>query len=153
MKTGYVIGGILVLAIALVLVFTSGSSSSDSGSITGNVVSDSGNAVSGDSGSAGSSQPDVIFEISSSRLRFFLDGVESPELKVKQDDKVRVVFTNEEGFHDFVIDEFEGTRTQQLQAGNTETIEFVADKKGTFEYYCSVGQHRANGMYGKFIVE
>jgi plastocyanin len=29
----------------------------------------------------------------------------------------------------------------------------VADKKGTFEYYCSVGQHRALGMKGKLVVE
>ena len=145
MKTGYVIGGILILAIALVLVFTSGNSSSDVGSITGNIVA--GNAA------VDSTEPDVTFVVSASHLRFFLDGVETPDLKVKQGDRVRVVFNNEEGFHDFVIDEFSGARTKQMAAGNTETIEFVADKKGTFEYYCSVGQHRDNGMYGKFIVE
>ena len=144
MKTGYVIGGILVLAVALVLVFTSGSSSSDAGSVTGNVVA--GNAASG------GSEPDVTFEITGGNFRFFLDGVESPDLKVKQGDKVRIVFNNKEGFHDWVVDEF-NARTQQIEAGSTETIEFVADKKVTFEYYCIVGKHRANGMLGKFIVE
>lgn len=74
------------------------------------------------------------------------------EMKVKQGDTVRVVFTNKEGFHDWVIDEF-GGKTKQLAAGQSETIEFVADKKGTFEYYCSVGAHRANGMVGNLIVE
>ncbi len=74
------------------------------------------------------------------------------EIRVKKGDTVKIQFTNKEGFHDWVIDEF-NARTKQLQAGQTETIEFVADKTGTFEYYCSVGQHRANGMVGKLIVE
>lgn len=75
-----------------------------------------------------------------------------PEMKVKQGDTVKVVFTNKEGFHDWVVDEFK-SRTQKIGEGKTETIEFVVDKKGTFEYYCSVGAHRANGMVGKLIVE
>ncbi len=74
------------------------------------------------------------------------------EMKVKQGDTVKIVFTNKEGFHDWVIDEF-NARTKQIAAGKSETIEFVADKKGTFEYYCSVGSHRAMGMKGNLIVE
>ena len=50
------------------------------------------------------------------------------------------------------IDEF-NAKTRVLNKGEEETITFVADKAGTFEYYCSVGQHRANGMVGKLIVE
>lgn len=74
------------------------------------------------------------------------------EIRVKKGDKVRIVFTNKEGFHDWVIDEF-NARTPQIRAGETATIEFVADKVGTFEYYCSVGQHRQLGMKGNLIVE
>lgn len=74
------------------------------------------------------------------------------EIRVKKGDKVKIVYTNKQGFHDFVIDEF-NARTPQIQAGTTEEIEFVADKAGTFEYYCSVGQHRQNGMKGNLIVE
>jgi len=92
------------------------------------------------------------FVVTASNLRFYLDGVESPDLKVKQGDKVTIVFKNEEGFHDWKIDEFNAA-TKQIKAGATETIEFVAGRKGIFEYYCSVGQHRANGMRGNFIVE
>lgn len=75
-----------------------------------------------------------------------------PEMKVKKGDTVRVFFKNAEGFHDWVIDEF-SEKTEQLKVGESETIEFVVDKTGTFEYYCSVGQHRANGMKGNLIVE
>lgn len=75
------------------------------------------------------------------------------EMKVKKGDTVRIVFQNKEGLHDWVLDEFEGAKTKQLKEGEEETIEFVADKTGTFEYYCSVMQHRKMGMVGKLIVE
>ncbi|MDO8669368.1 MAG: cupredoxin domain-containing protein [Candidatus Buchananbacteria bacterium] len=74
------------------------------------------------------------------------------EMKVKKGDKVKIVFINQEGFHDFLIDEF-SVNTGQIKAGESKTVEFIADQAGTFEYYCSVGQHRANGMFGQLIVE
>ncbi len=73
-------------------------------------------------------------------------------LTVKKGDTVRIVFTNAEGFHDWKIDEFNAA-TQKLSAGASETIEFVADTAGSFEYYCSVGSHRAMGMKGTLVVE
>lgn len=73
------------------------------------------------------------------------------EIKVKKGDRVRIVLKNEGGLHDWVVDEF-NARTKQLKVGETDTIEFVADKVGTFEYYCSVMQHRQMGMVGKLIV-
>lgn len=74
------------------------------------------------------------------------------EIKVKQGEKVTVILKNSEGFHDFVLDEF-NVKTEVLQTGKSETVSFTADKKGTYEYYCSVGNHRAQGMVGKLIVE
>jgi len=74
------------------------------------------------------------------------------EMKVKKGDTVQVTFTNKEGTHDWNLDEF-SAKTKVLQTGQSETVNFIADKTGTFEYYCSVGQHRKNGMVGKLIVE
>jgi plastocyanin len=74
------------------------------------------------------------------------------EIKVKLNDKIKINFTNTEGFHDFKIDEF-NIATKQIKAGASESIEFVASKAGSFQYYCSVGQHRANGMWGTLVVE
>ena len=74
------------------------------------------------------------------------------EIRVKEGTRVRVVFNNTGGLHDFVLDEF-NARTKQIKGDQSETIEFVASKKGTFEYYCSVGTHRQMGMVGNFIVE
>ena len=74
------------------------------------------------------------------------------EMRVKKGDTVTVTFVNKEGMHDWVVDEF-NAKTKQIKAGETDTVTFVADQTGTFEYYCSVGNHRAQGMVGKLIVE
>jgi plastocyanin len=74
------------------------------------------------------------------------------EIRVKEGQTVQITLNDKDGFHDLVIDEF-GVKTKRLNAGESDTITFVADKKGTFEYYCSVGNHRAMGMKGTLIVE
>ncbi len=74
------------------------------------------------------------------------------EIKIKKGDKVKVIFKNTAGTHDFVLSDF-NVKTKVLSAGGSETVEFSADKAGTFEYYCSVGNHRAMGMKGNLIVE
>lgn len=73
-------------------------------------------------------------------------------LTVKEGDTVRVTFKNTGGIHDFVIDEFD-VATNQINDGEEEQVEFVASKKGSFEYYCSVGNHRQMGMKGTLVVE
>ena len=75
-----------------------------------------------------------------------------PEINVAQHDKVKIVLVNKQGFHDWVNDLY-NANTKQIQADETDEVEFVADKTGTSEYYCSVGQHRAMGMKGNLIVE
>lgn len=77
---------------------------------------------------------------------------EPSTIKVQKGDKVKIIFKNSQGFHDWVIDEY-GVATKQTQAPAEEVLEFVADKAGSFEYYCSVGSHRAMGMKGTLIVE
>ena len=75
------------------------------------------------------------------------------EIRVKRGNKVRITFSSEEGFHDLVLDEF-NVATQRFRPGEgEETVEFVADQAGEFEYYCSVGDHRSRGQVGKLIVE
>lgn len=73
-------------------------------------------------------------------------------ISVNHGDRVRIVFKNAGGNHDFVIDEFTGARTKVITGGEEETIEFTADKTGDFEFYCSVGQHREMGMKGTLTV-
>ena len=72
-------------------------------------------------------------------------------ITVNKGDTVKITFTNRFGMHDWKLDEF-NVGTKVLKAGESETVTFVADKSGTFEYYCSVGSHRQMGMVGKLIV-
>jgi len=73
-------------------------------------------------------------------------------ITVKKGQKVRIVMKAADQMHNFNIDEL-GVKLPIVKSGNTGTVEFTADKLGTFEYYCSVVQHRANGQVGKLIVQ
>lgn len=74
------------------------------------------------------------------------------QIKVKRGETVTINFTSKNGLHDWVLDEF-NTSTKTVSAGETTSVTFVADKAGTFEYYCSVANHRQQGMVGTLIVE
>lgn len=87
------------------------------------------------------------FTVEGSNFSFSL-----PEIRVQEGDKVQVTFMNKGGMHDFVLDEF-GVRTPIIQTGESTTVNFIADKTGRFEYYCSVATHRQMGMKGILIVE
>ncbi len=87
------------------------------------------------------------FNISAKNFEYSLK-----EIKVNKGDTVKIVLSIEGGFHDWVVDEF-NARTKKINAGEVDAIQFIADKSGTFEYYCSVGTHRQMGMVGNLIVE
>ncbi len=73
-------------------------------------------------------------------------------MNVNKGDTVKIVFKNSGGSHDLRIDAF-NTATKVIASGEEETITFVADTVGTFEYYCSVGSHRTMRMKGTLIVK
>lgn len=95
----------------------------------------------------------VTFELTGENFAFFMNGEEAPELRVNYGDVVRIEFTSTSGTHDWVVDEFSAATEIVTAADGMTYVEFVADEVGTFEYYCSVGQHRANGMVGNLVVE
>jgi len=74
------------------------------------------------------------------------------QMKVKKGVPVTVTFKNSEGYHDWNLDEF-NAHSQKIQSGQEEVVTFTPDKVGTFEYYCSVGNHRQMGMTGVVVVE
>lgn len=75
------------------------------------------------------------------------------EINLKRGEKVKLTLKNVGKMpHDFVIDEL-GVRTKLINGGETDTIEFIPEKTGNFEFYCSVGNHRQLGMMGKVVVE
>ncbi len=72
-------------------------------------------------------------------------------ITVKKGEKVKIIMTSRDMMHDLNIDEL-GVKLPITKSGETNSIEFTAGKVGTFEYYCSVGQHRKQGQVGKITV-
>ncbi len=73
-------------------------------------------------------------------------------IEVTKGDRVRIVLINREGVHNLVLEAF-GVRTPTISTGEQAEITFVANKIGSFEYYCSVSNHRQLGMVGTLVVK
>lgn len=74
------------------------------------------------------------------------------KIMVNKWDTVTINFESESWFHDRVVDEFNAA-TQQVQTWEKTSVTFVADTAWNFEYYCSVGSHRAQWMVGMLVVQ
>ncbi len=94
-----------------------------------------------------SQQHHVEFDVEGKDYEYNLN-----QIKVKKGDTVTINFKSTQGFHDWVIDEL-GVATERVNDGEHTSITFTADKTGTFQYYCSVMNHRQKGMIGYLVVE
>ena len=75
------------------------------------------------------------------------------KLTVNLGDTVKIIFKNSGSYsHNLGIDQF-NLATKTISPGETDTIQFVADKAGTFEYSCSVDHHKEMGMVGSLVVK
>lgn len=108
------------------------------------VMPDDGDSMMDGQGTIGETK---VFKITGQNFTF-----SQSEIKVKKGDRVKINFESTGGFHDWTVAEF-NAKTSQVNTGGKASVEFVADKTGEFEYYCSVGQHRQMGMKGKLTVE
>ena len=86
------------------------------------------------------------------------NGVSNPTIKVRVGDSVKITFTNTgQAPHTWTLDANSPSpydvSTIGVPPGKSETISFVADKPGTFTYYCKVPGHKELGMKGTIIVE
>ncbi len=73
-------------------------------------------------------------------------------ITVKKGTQVKITFTNAGGMHKFKIVEL-NVATSTIASGKSETVTFTPDKAGSYEFYCSVGNHRQMGMKGTLIVQ
>ncbi len=101
-------------------------------------------------------KPEEVIPIGELKV-FFVEGTNflfnHTTITVNKGDTVRITFTNIGGVsHNFGIPNFL-IRTNTIPAGSSDTIEFIADKSGTFDFDCSVSGHRGRGMLGQVIVE
>lgn len=73
-------------------------------------------------------------------------------ISAKKGDTIKITITGKGMMHDFTLDAFD-VQSSTIQPGSSTTVEFVADKTGSFEYYCSIGSHRQLGQVGTLTVE
>lgn len=88
-----------------------------------------------------------VINVKASKYKF-----EPDPIIVKLGEKVRLVVSSTDVAHGLAISEFNVNLS--VPAGKTESVEFVADKKGTFHAHCSVycGQGHAQ-QQATFIVK
>lgn len=73
-------------------------------------------------------------------------------ITVSKGDNVKITFRDDDGTHNLVLSGY-NLATNTLRGGGQDSIEFVADKTGTFDYFCSVANHRDLGMNGTLVVQ
>lgn len=157
----YIIGGVLVLLVGGVFLINNSMNSSSQTS-TGSVSeSDNTSQVQASPSDeekaldASSSAGDTVqgadkvkeFTVMGSSFKFA-----PATFTVNKGDRVKITFKNNGGTHNFVIDEF-NVKSDTLQSNEDTTVEFTADQAGSFEYYCSVANHRQMGMKGTLVVK
>lgn len=73
-------------------------------------------------------------------------------ISLKKGEKIKLTFNNVGSFpHNLTIEGL-GIATKTIGGGETDSIEFTAED-GTYTTFCSVGNHRAQGMEGVLEVE
>lgn len=74
-------------------------------------------------------------------------------ISIEEDSDTTFVIKNL-GFttHNFVSEEL-GIYSGVIPPGESKTITVMADEPGEYDFYCSIGDHRNNGMEGVLIVK
>jgi nitrite reductase (NO-forming) len=81
------------------------------------------------------------------------DGVINPTLTANVGDRVIITVVNGDPVeHDFLLADFNVTTGSLLTAGEEKTVEFIADKAGSFKYICTIPGHEQIGMWGMFEI-
>lgn len=77
-------------------------------------------------------------------------GYSPKEITVKLGGTVKLRLASDDSPHTFTIDELGVDK--QFTYGKDTDLEFIASKKGTFQFYCAVPGHKDNGMTGTITV-
>ncbi len=92
------------------------------------------------------------FNVSAKKFRFTVSGTDAQEIRVSQDDLVRITLSSEDVPHSFTLPDY---RIQKrVEPGREVMFEFRAEKAGRFEFHCSLTNDncRERGMVGTLIV-
>ncbi len=82
-------------------------------------------------------------------------GYSEETIEATPGETLNIELTNSDGYHDFMIDELD-VDSGRTNAGEVTSVTFTVPEDAapgtTYEYYCSVGSHRAQGMVGTLEV-
>jgi nitrite reductase (NO-forming) len=82
-----------------------------------------------------------------------IDGVTNPTLKANIGEAVNIKLVSGDGAeHNIAFPDFNIDSPHVSGQGNNIMISFIADKGGSFVYYCNIPGHRQAGMEGQFVV-
>lgn len=99
------------------------------------------------SDNAASKSNTVEFNVTAKQFSF-----EPNPIRVKLGDRVRLNITSIDVTHGFSLPDF--GISEVLEPGKTTSVEFIANKKGRFAFYCSIVCGAGHtGMRGNIIVE
>jgi heme/copper-type cytochrome/quinol oxidase subunit 2 len=79
----------------------------------------------------------VEVQVAARKYAYRVSGLERPEIHVHEGDVVRITFTTDDIPHSFTIDE-PYRISKRAAPGKPVTFEFLADKPGTFAFYCNL---------------
>lgn len=92
------------------------------------------------------------FDVSARKYQFVISGTDTQEIRVTQDDLVRITLSAMDIPHSFTLPDY---RIQKrVEPGRDVVFDFRAEKAGRFEFYCSLTNDncRERGMVGALIV-
>lgn len=98
--------------------------------------------------------PEKSFTIQESSFKFDVSTI-----NVNKGDKVTIIASVPGSTaHDICVDGYFDSNgntlcTTPVSGGSTSSVSFIADKAGTFAYYCNIDGHRQLGMQGQLTVQ
>ncbi len=85
-------------------------------------------------------------------VRAFRFGFEPDTIEVNKGDKIKLTAYSSDGHHSFTLYDFDVNL--DLEGSDKKTAEFIADKAGTFTFFCALPCGKGHGqMRGNFVVK
>jgi heme/copper-type cytochrome/quinol oxidase subunit 2 len=92
------------------------------------------------------------FAVEAYKYGYRVAGSDKAEIRVHVGDVVHVTLSSSDIPHSFTIDDYRVMR--RVEAGKTTTVEFVADKPGTFVIHCTLtADEKCKDMKATLVVE